>query len=230
MEKIINKIVKELKKDPQLLGIILFGSVASGDVHPNSDIDLIAIYQYDVDRVRCKLIDGKLVQILERSFDGFKNRLFKKTRKIPYSFTAKVLYDKSDNIKELIDKAKEEAKRSGPPQLSDEDILNRQISLSQDIYTIEGLIQNNQFEGATLLMNDLLQKAIDLYYNHHRLYKVNLKRIIDDLKTHDKELANACSLILLSNDIKAKIANLWVVRNHALALVGGEKMTYEINF
>jgi len=230
MDNLIKSVCDELKKDQQLVGIILYGSFAEGNNHPQSDIDLIAIYEYDIDRVRCFIEEGTSIQILERSLDIFKTKLIKSMRKKPYSLSAKIQYDKTGEINDLIQKAKELEIARGPHRLSDKDILYGRITLSQDIYTIEGLIANEQLEAATLIVMEVLLVALDLYYDYYHYFKVGPKRLIEDLKSYDESLAEATSLVLLSDDIKAKLVNLWIIRNQVLDLLGGEILEYEMEF
>ena len=47
LEQVVRKIVKKLKKDRSVRLILLFGSMARGDIRSGSDVDLIVVKETD---------------------------------------------------------------------------------------------------------------------------------------------------------------------------------------
>lgn len=141
-----------------------------------------------------------------------------------------MLYDKVGNLTNLLDEAKKIVVEKGPEKLSNHNKKMNQIALTHDIKTIEGLIEVDNYEGATLLITELLLIAIDCLYDYYGWFKVTSKRIIADLKNHDENLGEDASLVILSNDIKAKYVHFLRLCNHVLELLGGKVYEYEIDF
>jgi predicted nucleotidyltransferase len=96
VEEVINRIVEET--DPKM--IIIFGSVARGEAKDDSDLDLLVVYEGEVDerelhyRIKGLFIGLRLasdiIVMSEEKFERFKNDEFSFTHEI--ASTGKVVY------------------------------------------------------------------------------------------------------------------------------------------
>lgn len=103
-EEVLKKVVDELKEDGNLLGILLFGSVASGTQSWKSDIDLIFIYQVSLPASGLveKYVDGILVQYFFATLDT----LIENQKTVPYLLYmfshAEILFDRFGSVTPVI--------------------------------------------------------------------------------------------------------------------------------
>jgi len=119
-ELILEQLVKDAKADSNTLGILVFGSVASGTHNEGSDIDIILVYRnhepaldledFEVEGIKV----GKILftyEILTRSIET-----------VPYLLhivgNAKLLFDRELTIKPQIERIKEYFKSN--PEAEDE--------------------------------------------------------------------------------------------------------------
>jgi predicted nucleotidyltransferase len=104
-EEILEKLVLELKSDERLLGILLFGSVASGTQSWKSDIDLIFIYEnYDPPSgLVNRWINGIEVQYFFTTLDT----LIQNQETVPYLLhmfcDAEILFDRQETVRPVIE-------------------------------------------------------------------------------------------------------------------------------
>lgn len=108
-EDVLDKVVTELKSDANLLGILLFGSVASGTQSWKSDIDLIFVYENHeppsglVNRWR----DGIEVQYFFTTLDT----LIENQASVPYLLhmfcDARLLFDRYGTVAPVVARLKQ---------------------------------------------------------------------------------------------------------------------------
>jgi len=108
-EEILDKVVAQAIKDENLLGILLFGSLASGTQTWKSDIDLIFVYETcePSSGVTNIFMDGIVVQYF---FTSYKT-LIQNQEVVPYLLhmfcDAKILFDRNDSIALVVDQIKQ---------------------------------------------------------------------------------------------------------------------------
>ncbi|MGD2158614.1 MAG: nucleotidyltransferase domain-containing protein [Anaerolineales bacterium] len=108
-EEVLDKVVKQLKTDENLLGILLFGSLASRTHTWKSDIDLIFIYQNHepTSGLVNKFVDGIAVQYFFITLDV----LVENQETVPYLLhmfcDAEILYDRDGSVAAVIDQLKQ---------------------------------------------------------------------------------------------------------------------------
>lgn len=104
-EEVLDKVVNQLKEDENLLGILLFGSVASQTHTWKSDIDLIYIYENHEPSYGLvnRFVDGIAVQYFFTTLDT----LIQNQENVPYLLhmfsEAKILFDRHGSVTPIID-------------------------------------------------------------------------------------------------------------------------------
>ncbi|AZR73001.1 hypothetical protein BBF96_06085 [Anoxybacter fermentans] len=228
-EKVIDQICKELQQRDNLVGIILFGSLAKGNYHKGSDIDLYVVGEDEKDRVTFFYREGIPVQLLWRSVEDFKKKILKPTRDIPMGLIGKILYDPTGMIQKYMEKSRKLADQ-GPKPLTDHEKIMIRATLSQDMEIINGLLDKGKTAEAVILMNDLLLEAISAYYDIKKWWMPKRKHLISDLKNHHPDLGTLAEKIILETNPKEKFKKLYKLRNIVLDLMGGELKEFEIIF
>jgi len=103
-DEVLVKVVNQLKVDGNLLGILLFGSVASETHTWKSDIDLIFVYEIHVPPwgLSNRFVDGIVVQYFFTTLDT----LIQNTDSVPYLLhmfsEAKILFDRHGSVAPVI--------------------------------------------------------------------------------------------------------------------------------
>ncbi len=229
-KQIIDKVVSEYKKSPDIKGIILFGSLAEGNPHFYSDIDLYVIGQKERDRATCRVIDGVPVQVQYRSIEDFQEKTKKQTRSKPLCLTGVILYDPTGLVKENFELAREKALAEGPQKMPKEEIKMGQIALTQEINSIKGLLEKGIYSGGVILMQELLIQALDIYYDIHSWWRPENKHLVEDLKKRDQKIGSLAERVLIGSSLENRLKNLTVIRDEVLELLGGEISEYDLEF
>ncbi len=108
-EEVLEKVVNQLKADENLLGILLFGSVASGTHTWKSDIDLIFVYQ--THEPASGLVNQFMDRIAVQYFFTTLETLVENQEIVPYLLhmfsEAKILYDRHGSITPITERIKQ---------------------------------------------------------------------------------------------------------------------------
>jgi predicted nucleotidyltransferase len=108
-EEVLDKVVNQAQADENLIGILLFGSVASGTHTWKSDIDLIYIYETHEPPwgLVNRFVDGIAVQYFFTTLDT----LIQNQETVPYLLhmfsEAEILYDHHGSVVPVIDKIRQ---------------------------------------------------------------------------------------------------------------------------
>ena len=219
---------ERLKRKENLIGIILYGSLAKGNFHNFSDVDLYVVGKEEKERVSSIYVEDVPVQILWRSIEQFEQKMQKINREHPISKHGRILYDPTGFIKEYF--AEINSKVKFPKPLSKNEKLLLQATLSQDLDIIKGLLEKGRVAEAIILMNDFTVEAINAYYDVQKLWMPGKKHIITDFKQQNLEYGEIAEQVILASFPSKKLSHLERLRDKILDLMGGELREYEIYF
>ena len=108
-EEVLDKVVTQAIQDENLIGILLFGSLASGTHTWKSDIDLIFVYETcePSSGVANIFMDGIVVQYFFTSYES----LVQNQEAVPYLLNmfcdAKIRFDRHDSISQVVEQPKQ---------------------------------------------------------------------------------------------------------------------------
>ena len=108
-ESILEGLMEKAKGDENVLGILLFGSVASGTHTKTSDIDLVLVYEsyQPPSGLINRFVDGIEVQTFFTTLDT----LVKNQETVPYLLhmfcEAKILFDRDDSVAPVVDQIRQ---------------------------------------------------------------------------------------------------------------------------
>lgn len=225
--EVIEEVLNKLKKQENVIGVLLFGSLANETSHAYSDIDLFVVGHNELHRTECFNQDGIQVQIIWRSPNLFKDKIMKRTRTYPISNSCKILYDKSGEISEIVELSKKQIEL-GPIKLTEQEKISKLSDLSIEYYTIKGIIENGNIATAIHMINELVMVGIELYYDVKGYFLLSQKHLIADLKLKSNNLGVLTENILMETDINKKMNIFHRFRKEILDISGGEIFNYEL--
>ena len=227
--EVIEKVVNKLKEQENVIGIVLFGSLANETSHTYSDIDLFVIGHNELHRTESFNQDGIQVQIIWRSPNLFKEKIMIRTKTYPISNSCKILYDKSGEISEVVELSKKQMKL-GPIKLTEQEKISKLADLSIEYYTIKGIIENGNIAAAIHMINELVIVGIELYYDTKGHFLLSLKHLISDLKLKSNNLGMLAESILMETEVNKKMDMFYRFRKEILDIFGGEISNYELKW
>lgn len=104
----LDALVGELKRDPDVRGVLLTGSRARGDARPGSDIDLLVLVASKPERTFIsETLNGVLVERHVRDMEGARARLSARPVELYSYLDGRVRHDPDGLLAELVEAAKE---------------------------------------------------------------------------------------------------------------------------
>ncbi|MCR4404625.1 MAG: nucleotidyltransferase domain-containing protein [Candidatus Acetothermia bacterium] len=172
------KVAEELQTDESVLGCAVQGSVARGEVHPRSDIDLLVLVKGSgIYRWERRVIEGIMVNIALRSQDV----LERMAKEEPYTIwglqEAQILYDPRGILQAL----KDEARLT--PEVEREfldDLLDEARSL---IGKAERALAEGDLESALLWLRRGAMELAELIFYKEKGRRIRLIHFWQELQT-----------------------------------------------
>jgi predicted nucleotidyltransferase len=191
-ESILEDLKNKYKKDPNVLGIMVFGSLAQGHVDEYSDIDLYIILAKDDGRERIyKHIQGVRVDILFDSTDKIVEYLkFEKGklwRNVSHMFAhGKILFSRSSKILRLQRMAKRNM--AIKTRLSRDEQIMHIYSIEDYWYKTQRDAKNRDIIAFQKHASHILNNSIELVLKSHGAYLPPARELDAKLKQIDRTL------------------------------------------
>ncbi len=222
-------IVKKLESDDRYVGAFIFGSVARGEITEDSDLDVRVIVR---DSTYCEQVNHPFIEGIKLDITFFPyDQLLKLTEKqitkserIPFIAESIILFDKTGKLKKLR-QATRKMKRIG--------FAKTEYQFQQYlIYNCDNKVRRNLKKdphAALLCMNGGIDDVLKIYYRINRKWWVSNKRMLKDLETWDKNLANYLRNFLTARNLKQKFKYWSAIITHVSIPFGGKVLIEENN-
>lgn len=205
MNKETESFLEELKGNPKVKSVILFGSHARGNARDNSDVDLIVVY----DETK-RGIEERNNQFFELVYvteaDAKKYYLDNRDNAVRTWKIARILFDSDGSagrLKEFVDKIEKEGK-----QKISEDKLNHLKFDTEDFLRAISSIPKKTFTEAYYLLDIKLLNLLELFFDVRGIWKPAPKQLLGDVKNLDNELYNQVSEFYTQQSEEEKVAIL----------------------
>lgn len=206
-KKVLNQVISEYELNENIIGLLLFGSLAKGTEHSRSDIDLMAICKETEDKTTNKLYGEIAVQTIWRSKDDFRLKTSKQTRFTPASKSYKVLIDKDAWIEEFLNSDTIKNTWKEPLPLSEREKLLMSTDFASSLNTIKGLNEQEKFIELEIFVFDYIYLGLELLYDKAKQFFKSKKYILEDLKDKSPEVWAIVKKIYNYESVNNKIDN-----------------------
>ena len=215
----VEKIV-QLEQYDRYQGAFIFGSVANGQIHLESDIDIVVVVNDEdschevshpkLNGIRTDVSFDTLQKITQDLEDTIKQGLRK-----PWAYDAIILFDKYGHLQQLKCKALQISQPSNRPH---SDLVQAETYYR---YTKPARHLSSSPETANLIMHMQLSELLKLHYKLNSKWWVSDKRVLGDLAEWDPTLNSLLREFLTTNLIEQKYQKWMQIIDHILIPVGG---------
>lgn len=181
----LNSFLEELKVDPKVHSIILFGSQARGDARPESDIDLIVVC--DETKRGVEERNGQMFELVYVSeSDAVQYYNAHKDGCVRTWESAKILFDRDGSAGRLQEVARR-IKDAGKEKLSEEAVQHAKFDAVDLMCALTAKCANDE-TTALFLLYGKIPGLVEAYYGVRGLWVPAPKHILRVLKENDATL------------------------------------------
>jgi predicted nucleotidyltransferase len=191
--------IEDLKKDTNVLGIILFGSWARGNNRPDSDVDLVVILEEGYRRT-VEYKDGQAFEIIYTT--GTKAMDFWKNNKDDSSNlwkVAKILYDSDGSVDKLREEIQDILKRGKEP-INKHQLEQFRFSAEDTIKSVE-VTMGEDPSTANLVLSKTVLTLTEQFFDVRMMWTPAPKQRLSEIKS----LRVTCIICLKAFMLKAQI-------------------------
>lgn len=220
--RIVVEKIKQLAVHDRYEGAVVFGSFATGELHPESDLDVSVLVTDEqvCSNVSHPLLDGIRVDI---SFDSMaklvqmaEERLKQGFRK-PWLYDSVILFDKQGRLQQLKARVLREAQPLAGERL-DADTVQFEMYYK---YTKPRKYLAKAPATANLIMHLHLSEVLRVHYKFRRRWWVSDKKLFSDLAAWDPTMGKLLEEFVTEPVIEQKY-RLWrEMIEHVLLAIGG---------
>ncbi len=215
--------IADLGRDDRYEGAFIFGSFATGQLHPDSDLDVVVLLQDGEEgctEVSHPVVHGIRLDIsfnTMASLSKMTERLLKEGIRKPWICEAFIVFDKYGRLQSLKERTIHDAQ---PARRDTSDREGIQYGMYH-LYTKPGKFVASNPATANLIMHIGLRKVLDLHYKLNARWWVSDKQMLTDLAEWDMALHLLLNEFLTVSDLRQKY-DLWKeMIEHVLKPVGG---------
>ncbi|MDI3298072.1 MAG: hypothetical protein QJR08_02765 [Bacillota bacterium] len=191
---VLDGLLAELGDD--LLGLLLAGSAARGDLGPGGDLDLFALIRGDWRQRRGAVVDGVVVELFLNPVERVRREFEDAERPATlWAFAeGRPLYDPRGVVLALVQEARARLDQP-PPPLSPAALARLRYALTDTLKDVQDLLRTDP-EAAAYLMGVALDQAVEAHYRISRHWLPKPKYRIRQMRLWDCEAAEAVSACL----------------------------------
>jgi len=201
--EIIEKFVGNLKNNPSVKSVILFGSYARGNQSPDSDIDLIVVC--DETKRGVEKFESYTFEIVyvkeEDAIDFYKKN---KDNAVRTWAVAKVLYDKdgsAERLRHFVEKIKKEGKVA-----FSENVLEHLRFDAEDTFRAIQKASETDKTSAMYLLEGRVVNLANVFFDARGLWKPAPKQLLRVLRESNSELGKLYDDFYVADTFDQKIA------------------------
>lgn len=220
----LSQALQSLQAQPDVDGILFFGSAQHGLVGPTSDLDLYVITggEKEGTQISLRRYGGVPAEVYRGTPAAWKKLMEAGRPVVIHAFaTGDALLDRSGELAELSDMARKLVE-AGPPALSQEAVDRwrfRLTNLANDLEDVAGWPADERMLGAVLV-----SLSLEAYCELNRLWGEGPKRRLAYVERHDAELGRMARSFF-AGELDRHLAHSVVDR--VLAPFGGRMTTWE---
>jgi len=225
LKTVIEKIVTKLENKSYVDGVLLFGSCARSIKLEHKDIDFYVLINENWYQRRSRYYNGVLVELFfnpyERYLYYFENEESLFTAQM--FATGKILFDKTNRMKEL----KKIAKKTLHRKLKlDKDTINMiRYSIADANLDIERELKIDKYQ-ALHLMNRTLEMLMRYHFKIKKIPEPKYNYIVKKIKETDPKLYVKIKDFFDEANIESKFAKLNEIEKMILKSIGVPKLTW----
>lgn len=226
--KILQKFIEKYKKQPNVAAIIVFGSYVNSKLDKNSDLDVYIILKNSktrergnawIDGVEIEYFINPIKQIKKYFYEERANKKFTTTHIFANSI---VLYKNGNIINKLIQMAKKIIDKNG--RMSHYEIeLNKYIidDIKKDI---EDVYLKKDVFTFNLIVNKLILKCIDIFFDFNKIIEGRPKKIGIKIKEVDLKFKKIISHLMAETNIDKKFIKANKLIKYLEKILGGKRL------
>lgn len=221
--------VKQLRLKERYLAAFIFGSVARGDAEEESDFDVkVVVDQHNpCKNINHPVINGVKLDITLQSFDQlqeFTEQEIKKGERIPMIAESIIIFDKTGDLTKL----KQKAQKAKPRKVTFKDYQLIQFMIYHANSKTERYLESDP-RSALLSMGINISVIMKRHYEIQGIWWVSDKRLLNDLKQWDPQLAVLLERFAITDEVRLKFTVWSEIIDHVLKPIGGRQPISENN-
>jgi len=204
---------------PDLIGLLLGGSVAYGSPLRRSDLDIYVTIRPAWRQRRTLMVEGVEVELFINPVHQIRKEFKSSSSTFTMFAQGRVLYDPQGLMAMLVQEARQ-VQAQPRPAVSSEDLPRLRYNLTDLLNDAQDLAEVDEV-AATYLIFLSLEAALDTYYRLQRRWLPKPKYLLRDLREHSPEIEQVVSRILANHtSIAGRTASLTVLVERVLEPVG----------
>ncbi|UZE92957.1 MAG: nucleotidyltransferase domain-containing protein [Candidatus Nealsonbacteria bacterium] len=198
LQQALEKKVKELIKNPNVKGIIIFGSIARGDYDANSDIELKVIDKGIKDHKVLLSREGEVDFNIHFNHSlNLKKRKQVKWRIEPPFAKSWIVIDKTGELRKLQQFDQKMSKKGREP-LEKEEKLSFSHRLAELVRECKRF--HNNPATLFLLLSEFIRSSLQFYYALNRIWWPGFKKVMDDIENRNSDIAKLIKEVISQGD------------------------------
>jgi predicted nucleotidyltransferase len=216
----ITAVVAEYRRRPEVMAIILAGSVVRGEGGLTSDLDFWLPVDADYRRRKSFLVGDVPVEVFTNPPEQIMRCISSGDYHAMHMMGFGTLLWLREDAKAhtLVPRLRQWCRAGyalGPPPLGEEARKMRRYAIIDRLQDAYDILRSDP-PMANLLMSQVVDQALDLYYAERRVWQPKGKRLLLDLRARDADLARLIERFAAASDAEVRHQVLLVILDHIM--------------